>query len=158
MDEITLEAEDSNLEELLGFISQRFEGIDYSERTKMQIDVSVEEAFANIVRYAYTPGTGSVTLRVQIEKNDTVQPELCITTGSEADSSKNAECPVAIITLIDQGIPYNPLKKSDPDVTLTAEERKIGGLGIFLIKKNMDAIDYAYENGCNVLTLRKKLV
>ena len=63
----------------------------------------------------------------------------------------------AVITLIDGGIPYDPLAKEDPDVTLSAEEREIGGLGIFMAKKNMDEMTYKYEDGKNILTCRKKI-
>jgi anti-sigma regulatory factor (Ser/Thr protein kinase) len=61
------------------------------------------------------------------------------------------------ITLTDSGIPIDPLKKEDPDVTLTAEQRKIGGLGIFMVKKSMDAVEYEYIDGTNNLTMRKKI-
>ena len=56
---------------------------------------------------------------------------------------------------MDNGAEYDPLEKEDPDVTLSAEDRQIGGLGIFMVKKIMDEVDYRYENGKNVLTLRK---
>ena len=57
----------------------------------------------------------------------------------------------------DSGVPFDPLKKPDPDITLSAEEREIGGLGIFITKKTMDTVTYAYENGENVLTMIKKI-
>ena len=57
----------------------------------------------------------------------------------------------------DKGIPFDPLKKTDPDLSLTAEEREIGGLGIFITKKTMDSVEYAYENGENILTMIKKI-
>jgi anti-sigma regulatory factor (Ser/Thr protein kinase) len=62
------------------------------------------------------------------------------------------------ITFIDNGIPYDPLAKADPDVTLSAEERQIGGLGIFMVKKSMDDVKYEYLDGHNILTLKKGLV
>ena len=62
-----------------------------------------------------------------------------------------------IITFIDNGIPYDPLKKEDPDITLSAEERDIGGLGIYMVKKTMDAVSYEYKDGCNILTIKKDL-
>ena len=62
-----------------------------------------------------------------------------------------------MITFIDHGVPYDPLKKADPDVTLSADQREIGGLGIFLVKKTMDEVSYDYKDGQNILTIRKKL-
>ena len=62
-----------------------------------------------------------------------------------------------VITFIDGGVPYDPLATEDPDTTLSAEERDIGGLGIFMVKKSMDEITYRYEGGKNVLSIRKKI-
>ena len=62
------------------------------------------------------------------------------------------------IKVIDKGVPFNPLEAPEPDITLTAEEREIGGLGIFLCKKMMDEVSYAYDDGCNILTMQKKVV
>jgi len=104
-------------------------------KAQMQIDLAVEEIFVNIASYAYAPGTGPATIRV----------------GLTDDGS------VFVIELIDQGVPYNPLAKEDPDITLSAEERKIGGLGILLTKKSMDDVQYEYANGSNILTLRKSI-
>ena len=59
--------------------------------------------------------------------------------------------------MTDKGTPFDPLQKPDPDITLSAEEREIGGLGIFITKKTMDSVTYAYENGENVLTMIKKI-
>ena len=61
------------------------------------------------------------------------------------------------IQFLDNGKPYNPLEKEDPDVTLSAEERSIGGLGIFMVKKSMDSLDYEYQDGKNILTIKKSL-
>lgn len=62
-----------------------------------------------------------------------------------------------VITFIDHGIPYDPLRKNDPDITLTSEEREIGGLGIFMVKKTMDEITYEYRDGQNILRIRKNI-
>jgi anti-sigma regulatory factor (Ser/Thr protein kinase) len=67
------------------------------------------------------------------------------------------ESRVLTFRMADSGIPFDPLKKPDPDVTLSAEERDIGGLGIFITKKTMDSVEYAYENGKNILTMTKKI-
>ena len=61
------------------------------------------------------------------------------------------------ICVVDEGVPFDPLAKEDPDVTLSAEERQIGGLGIFLVKKTMDGMAYRREDGKNILTIRKKI-
>ena len=100
----------------------------------MQIDIAVEELYVNIASYAYAPATGPATLQVELEEGG-----------------------VAAITFIDEGVPYDPLAKPDPDVTLSAEERQIGGLGIFMVKKSMDSMDYARRDGKNMLRIRKKL-
>ena len=99
----------------------------------MQIDIAVEELFVNIAHYAYAPQVGHATVRVEI------QPE-----------------PLAvIITFIDKGMPSDPLAKEDPDVTLSAQERQIGGLGIFMVKKTMDAMTYEYRDQKNILKIKK---
>ena len=59
--------------------------------------------------------------------------------------------------MTDKGTPFDPLQKPDPDITLSAEEREIGGLGIFITKKTMNSVSYAYENGENILTMIKKI-
>lgn len=133
MSELTLEAKVENLDEVLAFVDKILEELDCPPKAQMQIDISVEELFVNIANYAYAPGTGSATIRV-IKQND----------------------PIGVaITFIDRGVPYNPLAKKDPDITLSAEERQIGGLGIYMAKKSMDSIEYEYTDGQNMLTIKK---
>jgi anti-sigma regulatory factor (Ser/Thr protein kinase) len=131
--ELTLEAKVENLDEVLAFVDKILEELDCSPKAQTQVDVSVEELFVNIANYAYAPGTGSATIRVA-KQNDP--------TG-------------VAITFIDSGVPYNPLAKKDPDITLSAEERQIGGLGIYMAKKSMDSIEYEYTDGQNMLTITK---
>ena len=101
----------------------------------MQIELAVEEVFINIASYAYLPGKGNATVRVEVTEN-----------------------PVSVtITFIDRGVPYDPLAKDDPDVTASAENRAIGGLGVFMVKKTMDDVAYEYRDGQNILTLKKNL-
>ncbi len=133
MSELTLEAKVENLDEVLAFVDKILEELDCSPKAQTQVDVSVEELFVNIANYAYAPGTGSATIRVA-KQNDP--------TG-------------VAITFIDSGVPYNPLAKKDPDITLSAEERQIGGLGIYMAKKSMDSIEYEYTDGQNMLTITK---
>lgn len=104
------------------------------ESLLFKIRLSAEEAAENIVQYAYAEGQGYVIIKVQRTSDN-----------------------VLIITLKDEGVPFNPLEHADPDITLSAEERKIGGLGIFLCKQLMDKVIYTFEKGCNVLTMEKQL-
>ena len=133
--EIEVDAIPENLEKVQAFVERELEGVDCSPRTMMQFSVAVEEVFVNIANYAYVPDQGTAIIRMDV----------------------SGEPPVATITFIDRGIPYNPLAKPDPDVTLSADEREIGGLGVYLTKKAMDNVSYAYEDGQNILTLRKKI-
>ena len=93
------------------------------------------ELFSNIAQYAYAPGTGPATVRVETEEDPRA----------------------VILTFIDRGIPYNPLAAEDPDITAPAEERSIGGLGVFLVKKTMDDVRYEYREGRNILRILKRI-
>ncbi len=133
--ELELEAVAENLAEVQTFVEERLSRTDCSPRAQMQIGVAVEEIFINIASYAYAPDMGKATVRVEI-----------------------TEAPVAVtITFVDHGIPYDPLARTDPDVTLPAAERDIGGLGVFMTKKLMDDVAYEYRDGQNILTLKKNL-
>ena len=133
MKKITLDAKTENLQQVLSFVDAALEAADCPMKTQMQIDIAVEELFTNIASYAYAPGSGSAVIGIDVR-----------------DGS-------AEITFADSGIPYDPLKKEDPDVSLSAEDREIGGLGIFMVKKTMDDMRYVYRDGQNILTIRKKL-
>ena len=136
MKELTIEAAIENIEKVTDFINNELEALGCPMKAEMQIDVAIDELFGNIAHYAYSPETGKATVRLEVEED-----------------------PLAvIITFIDNGKPFNPLAESDPDVTLSAEEREIGGLGIFLVKKTMDMIDYEYKEGQNILKIKKSLV
>ena len=134
MKETTLEASLDHLNDGLAFVDGCLEEAACGMRAQMQIDVAVEEVFVNIASYAYAPGKGSATVRVEIRQDPRT----------------------VLITFLDRGVPYNPLEKEDPDVSLPAEERKIGGLGIFMVKKSMDNMLYKYQDGQNILTIIKK--
>lgn len=135
MSELRIKAIKENLDEVLMFIDGELEKLDCSMKVQMQIDLSVEEIFINIASYAYFPDTGMAFISFESENG-----------GS-----------TVLISFTDTGVPYNPLEKEDPDITLTSEERQVGGLGIFLVKKNMDEVYYKYENGNNVLTMKKNI-
>ncbi len=136
--ELNIDAKVENLEKVLGFIDEQLEKNKCPMKTQMQIDVAVEELFVNVASYAYAPdSTGKVLIQFGIEKGK--------------DSK------MAVITFIDNGIPYNPLAKPDPDVSLSAEERNIGGLGVYMVKKSMDSMNYSHEGGSNRVTIKKRI-
>ena len=135
MKEMTITATVENIEKVTDFVNEQLEAIGCPMKAQMQIDVAIDELFGNIAHYAYNPETGPATVRVEV-----------------------TEAPVSVIvTFIDHGIPYDPLKKGDPDLTLSADEREIGGLGIFMVKKTMDEITYEYRDGQNILRIRKDI-
>ena len=135
MAELTVDALVSNLDQVLAFVDGQLETMDCSMKAQMQIDVAVEEIYVNIANYAYAPETGKAYISVQPDPD-------------------NAS---VTIEFRDNGIPFDPLAKADPDVTLSAEERNIGGLGIYMVKKSMDALEYSRKDGQNIMTITKKL-
>ena len=133
MKEITVEARSENVSLVTEFVEEQLECMDCPMKIQMKMGIAIDELFSNIALYAYSSGDGDVTVRVE----------------------KQEEPAAVRITFIDRGVPYDPLKKEDPDVTLSAEEREIGGLGIYLVKKTMDDISYEYKDGQNVLSVLK---
>ena len=135
MKELTVDAAVENIEVVTDFVNEELEKLDCPVKARRQIDVAIDELFGNIARYAYSPDVGKATVRFSVEEN-----------------------PLEVtITFIDNGIPFNPLEKSNPDTHLSAEERPIGGLGIFLVRKSMDLVEYEYKNGQNILKIKKKI-
>ena len=132
---LVLEATLENLNQVLAFVDEQLEMMGCPMKQQMQIDLAVEELYVNIAHYAYAPNTGLAEIEMETFKDRGL----------------------VSITFIDSGVPYNPLAKKDPDITLSAAEREIGGLGIFMAKKSMDDIAYEYRNGQNRLTIRKKV-
>lgn len=133
MDEITLDAIVENVEVVTDFVNEVLERNDCPMKVQIQIDIAIDELFGNIARYAYKDKVGQATVKVEYKE----------------------EPKEIIIVFIDSGIPYNPLEREDPDVTLSAEEREIGGLGIYMVKKSMDEMSYTYCNGQNQLVIKK---
>ena len=133
--EMETEALADNLAAVTAFVNGHLEKVGCPMKAQMQIELAVEEIFVNIASYAYAPGTGRAIIQVEV---------------TDAPAS-------ATIIFIDQGTPYDPLAKPDPDVSLSAKEREIGGLGIYLTKKTMDDVRYEYKDGKNILTLMKKI-
>lgn len=135
MKELTVDAVVENIEVVTDFVNEELEKLNCPLKAQTQIDVAIDELFGNIARYAYSPGTGKATVRFSAEENP----------------------PGVTITFIDNGVPFNPLERDNPDVHLKIEERPVGGLGIFIVKKTMSSVEYAYENGQNILTIKKNI-
>ena len=131
----TFPAKVEALSDVLGFVDQTLESCSCPMKTQMAICVAIEEVFVNVAHYAYGDGEGDMTLGIFFDE----------------------ESRTITFRMTDKGVPFDPLQKADPDITLSAEEREIGGLGIYITKKTMDAVTYAYENGENVLTMTKKI-
>ena len=133
MNVLEVEADTARLPEVMDFVEKQLDQIGCPMRASMQLGVAVEELFVNIAHYAYEGGSGTATIKVD-------------------ELPENRGC---IITLKDRGVPYNPVEKEDPDIGLSAEERQIGGLGIYLAKKNTDGMEYEHTDGFNILRLTK---
>ena len=131
----TFPAKIEALTDVLGFVESSLEALECSMKIQTAVSVAMEEIFVNVAHYAYPDGEGDMTLSIDWEK----------------------ESRTVTFRMADKGIPFDPLKKPDPDVTLSAEDREIGGLGIFIAKKTMDTLNYAYENGENILTMTKTI-
>ena len=134
MDELELDAKVENLDQVLSFVDSHLEAEDCPAPNMMNIDIAVEEIFVNIASYAYDGKPGKAWIRMGIEKYPRTM----------------------VLTFIDEGKPFDPVSKPDPDVTLNAEERKIGGLGIYMVKKSMDTMVYERRDNRNILTITKK--
>ena len=132
-EELKISADVANLDQVLEFVETRLEAHDASMKSITQISIAVEEIYVNIAHYAYGDSTGDATIQVSFDDR------------------------VFVITFIDTGMPYDPLAKPDPDITLSVEEREIGGLGIYMVKKSMDDVIYKRDGNKNVLTLRKSI-
>jgi sigma-B regulation protein RsbU (phosphoserine phosphatase) len=131
----TFPAKTEALLDVLGFVEQELEKYECPLKMQTAICVAIEEVFVNVAHYAYGEGEGDVTFTIDFE-----------------EETRNIT-----IQMADKGVAFDPLKKPDPDITLSAEEREIGGLGIFITKKTMDLVTYAYENGENILKMIKKI-
>lgn len=135
MKELTIDATVDNISSVTDFVDEQLDTFGCPLKAKMQIDIAIDELFGNIAHYAYKPDVGPATVRVEVSEN-----------------------PLAvIITFIDHGVQYDPLSAEEPDTTLSAEERRIGGLGIYIVKKSMDEITYEYKDGQNILKIKKNI-
>ena len=136
MRELKIDAKTENLPEVIAFLEEQLEAVNCPPSVRIQLDIAVEEIFVNIAHYAYNPKVGTAVVRIEVLPDP----------------------PTVDITFIDEGVPYDPLAKEDPDITLDDDERDFGGLGIFMVKSSMDDVTYEYRNGHNILTLKKGLV
>ncbi len=135
MGKLEIAATCENLPIVTQFIDEELEKAGCSMKTQFQIDVAVEEIFINIASYAYEGKEGPAEIYMEVSEDQST----------------------ATMIFVDNGIPYDPLAKEDPDVTLSVAERPIGGLGIYMVKQSMDDMKYEYKDGQNRLTLIKKL-
>lgn len=131
MKKVELQATLDNTTELLSILERELEEAGCSMKEQMKISVAVEEIFVNIAHYAYGDSVGNAEIDIDI------------------DNDKKS----IVILFKDCGTPYNPLEHEDPDTSLSADEREIGGLGIFIVKKSMDEVSYQYKDGKNILTI-----
>jgi anti-sigma regulatory factor (Ser/Thr protein kinase) len=135
MKRMIIPARTGELDKVVSFIEKELEANGCTMHIRLQLVVAAEEIFVNIAHYAYKAAPGEAEIQVSFEG----QPKS------------------VVISFIDSGIPYNPLRKADPDITLDAGTRKIGGLGIYMVKKSMDQVLYEYKEGKNHLTLIKQI-
>ena len=135
MKDISVDATIENLEKVVEFINTELESFDCNSKTQMEIAIAVDEIFSNISHYAYGDKVGQATILIGFDK----------------------ESKEVTLRFIDKGVPYNPLDKEDPDVSLSADERHEGGLGIYIVKKTMDKVEYEYKDNQNILTIKKKI-
>ena len=126
-------ATDESLADAIAFVEEELDGLGCSNKTVMQVTVCVEEMFVNVAHYAYGGKQGYVEIRISCDAG------------------------ILSITLIDEGVAFDPLAKEDPDITLSAEERSIGGLGIFMVKETIDEVQYQRKDNKNFFTMRKKI-
>lgn len=132
MTERIFPAEIDELAAVIAFLEEELDKAEASPKLVVTLSVALEELFVNVAHYAYPDSKG--TAKIEID-----------TSGDSV-----------VIRLTDSGIPFDPLAKPDPDITESAEKRKIGGLGIYMVKKSMDSISYQRQDGKNILTISKR--
>ena len=126
-------ADIENIEKVTELVGEVLKGTDCSCQVRDKINVAVDEIFSNIAKYAYAPGKGDVTV--------------------SAETDKDRES--ITVTFKDNGKKYDPLEVNDPDVSLSADERTPGGLGVYMVRKLMDDVSYEYKDGQNILKIKK---
>ena len=132
-DTLVIAARNENIDLVTGHISKSLKGSGCPDKVRDQINIAADEIFSNIANYAYSPGEGEAAVNVKLDEN---KKQICI-------------------TFTDKGKKFNPFEADDPDVSLSADERGIGGLGIFMVKRIMDEVKYEYKDGQNILKIYK---
>ena len=133
MNEIRVKAEIDQVSYVCQTIDKILEAAQCPTKAQIAVDIAIDEILSNICYYAYKEESGEAIILVDIHEN-----------------------PKAVsLCFVDSGTPYNPLEKPDPDISLSADERPIGGLGIFMVKKSMDKVNYEYKDGQNRFTIYK---
>lgn len=133
--DLTVKALIENVDTITEYVNERLKKMGCSVKSRTQIDIALDELFANVCNYAYGDEIGHVTVRVrELPDKNSVQ-----------------------ISLEDKGMHFDPLAVKEPDITASIHERRIGGLGIFMVKKTMDDVYYEYRDGCNIITVVKTL-
>ena len=132
MNQIAIKSNEDNLDFVLSKFDEALEDYNLPVKFKLQLELVLEELFINICNYAFED-EGEIIIQHFVEDN-----------------------PLRIIiNFIDEGVPFNPLEKEMPDLSLSAEDRELGGLGLTIVRKNVDFIEYHYENNKNILTIQK---
>ncbi len=132
---ITVPARVDSLDTITGFIEEQLEAAECPMKTVLAITLAVEEIFVNIAHYAYEGKAGDAEAIFSFDEGERVVQ----------------------IVFEDRGIPFDPTTRPEPDTTQKPAERKIGGLGIHLVRKTMDKMEYKYEGGKNILTIQKRI-
>lgn len=134
MKELTVDATVNNILVVTDFVNEELNKFNCTEEVVAEIDIAIDEIFGNIANYAYGEVVGKAKISIDVEDD------------------------VFIISFIDSGKKYNPLEREDPDITLSAQDREIGGLGIYIVKQSMDDVSYEYKNGNNILKIKKRMI
>lgn len=134
--EKTFPADTAVLDDVLSFTEDQLERASCPPALTMSLTMAIEEMFVNVAHYAYPDGGGNVQLSIAFAPDSHV----------------------ITFQLTDSGIPFDPLAQPAPDLSIPAEERPIGGLGIYIMLKVMDAVQYERIEGHNILTMQKTLL
>lgn len=135
MRDLKLNASKDTLYTVLDVIEAHLDKNGCPDSVKLELLIAVEEIYMNIANYAYGGEAGEVTVQMEISQD----PKVCQ------------------VIFKDKGIPYDPLKREDPDISLSPQERGIGGLGIYMVKQLMDRVEYRYEDETNILLLERRM-
>jgi anti-sigma regulatory factor (Ser/Thr protein kinase) len=129
---LLIEAKKENLDAVTAFVNGKLQACGYPPDLQNEVDIAVEEIFINIANYAYMDTVGNVKVFVSVKDGIFIKFE-------------------------DSGVSYNPLDEADPDLEKPPADREVGGLGIFMVKKLMDTVEYSRENGKNILKISRKI-